>query len=144
MVKGLLRNFFWVRRYALGTFFVSPHLDLGRAEVGLGIGRMFVATLAYPWLAFLIFAEFAMLITAWVGAGIALARIVHRGLSRSAALILIPLCAALLLIAAAFPASEGDRYRIPAMPMLALVAAFGWTTHPGRSTEDVEQADQNE
>jgi hypothetical protein len=108
-------------------------------EAGFGIGRKLFATLAYPWLSFLIFVEFALLACAWVGVGMALARMAQARLS-SVVLILIPLCGALLLLAvAALPATPLNRFRVPAMPMLALVAAFGWTGGAGRWREDVRE-----
>jgi 4-amino-4-deoxy-L-arabinose transferase-like glycosyltransferase len=139
-LEAFLKNCFWVERHELGTFLFGPGFDLGRAEEGLGIGGRLFATLAYPWLSFLIFAEFALLVCAWVGVGLALARIAHPRLG-SVALILIPLCGALLLLAvAAFPATPQARYRVPAMPMLAVVAAFGWTAGPRRPVHDANRA----
>jgi hypothetical protein len=75
----------------------------------------------------------------WIGVGLALARSADAPL-RSAVFIVIPLCSALLLLAAAAPFtdwSDWDRYRVPAMPMLALVAAFGWTGGAARRWDDV-------
>jgi 4-amino-4-deoxy-L-arabinose transferase-like glycosyltransferase len=134
--EAFLKNCFWVERHELGTFLFDPSFDVGRAEAGLGIGRKLFATLAYPWLSFLILVEFTLLACAWAGVGMALARITHARFN-SVGLILIPLCGALLLLAvAAFPATPQARYRVPAMPMLAIVAAFGWTGGAARREND--------
>ena len=123
----------------MGSFLFGPGFDLGRTEGGFGSGRKLFATLAYPWLSFLIFVEFALLAYAWVGVGMALTRIAHARLG-SVGLILIPLCGALLLLAVAtFPAMPQARYRVPAMPMLAMVAAFGWTGGARRWRDDVRE-----
>ena len=138
-LEAFLKNCFWVGRHELGSFLFGPGFDLGRTEGGFGSGRKLFATLAYPWLSFLIFVEFALLAYAWVGVGMALTRIAHARLG-SVGLILIPLCGALLLLAvAAFPAMPQARYRVPAMPMLAMVAAFGWTGGARRWRDDVRE-----
>ena len=95
----------------------------------------------YPWLAFLTFVEIALLAFTWMGVGLALARTAHARL-RPAALIVIPLCGALLLLATAAPVtdwSDWDRYRVPVMPMLALVAAFGWIGGAARQGDNVRE-----
>jgi hypothetical protein len=70
--------------------------------------------------------QLALTIFMWIGVGLALCRI--RGRPRPiGSLILIPLCTSLLLLAAAAGPEMYDRFRVPVVPMLALVAAFGWT-----------------
>jgi len=87
-------------------------------------------TLSSSWLigirALLVF-QMILLVFTWIGVGMALWRIclTHAPMVW---LILVPLCAALLLLAAGAGPELVDRYRVPAMPMLGLVAAFGWTT----------------
>jgi 4-amino-4-deoxy-L-arabinose transferase-like glycosyltransferase len=135
--KGLLRTCFWVQRYALSYFFVSPRLDLGREEAGLGIRRQLLSALSYPWLSFLLIAELAMLTSIWLGVIMTLA-LNYRRLFRPIGPIVIPLCVAILLLAAsAGPLSE-DRYRVPAMPMLAMIAAFGWDACVRVPTRDAQ------
>ncbi len=65
--------------------------------------------------------------------------LIYRGRFRPIEPILIPLCVAILLLAAsAGPLSE-DRYRVPAMPMLAMIAAFGWDARAGHPTRDAQR-----
>ncbi len=80
--------------------------------------------------------QLALTIFMWIGVGLALCRI--RGRPRPIGwLILIPLCASLLLLTAAAGPEMYDRFRVPAVPMLALVAAFGWTASSARSARPV-------
>jgi hypothetical protein len=132
--RGLLRTCFFVQRYALSHFFVGPHLDLGREKGNLSIRSQILSTLSYPWLSFLLVAEFAALTSIWIGAIMALA-LTYRTRFRPIAPILIPLCVTILLLAASTGPLSEDRYRVPAMPMLAMIAAFGWDAcvrHPTR------------
>jgi hypothetical protein len=70
--------------------------------------------------------QLALTIFTWIGVGLALRRM--RGQPRPIdGLILIPLCTSLLLLAAAAGPEMYDRFRVPVVPMLALLAAFGWT-----------------
>jgi 4-amino-4-deoxy-L-arabinose transferase-like glycosyltransferase len=71
--------------------------------------------------------QMIVLVFTWIGVGMALWRI-RRTSALMVWLILVPLCASLLLLAGAAGPGAVDRYRVPAMPMLGLVAAFGWTT----------------
>ena len=88
-------------------------------------------TLSFPWLIgirFLLTFQLILLVFTWVGIGMVLWRI-RRTPASTARLIVIPLSAALLLlVATATDPGLVDRYRVPAMPMLALITAFGWTT----------------
>jgi hypothetical protein len=77
--------------------------------------------------------QLALTIFMWIGVALALRRM--RGQPRPIGfLILIPVCASFLLLAAAAGPEMYDRFRVPAVPMLALVAAFGWTAAAGRTT----------
>jgi len=136
--KGLLRTCFWVQRYGLSYFFVSPRLDLGRDEAGLSVRHQLLSTLSYPWLSFLLIVEFALLTSIWIGVIIALA-LTYRGRFKPIAPILIPLCVAILLLAASAAPWSEDRYRVPAMPMLAMIAAFGWDARVGHPTGDAQR-----
>ena len=75
--------------------------------------------------------QLTLTIFMWIGVGLALRRM--RGQPRPIrSLILIPLFTSLLLLAAAAGPEMYDRFRVPVVPMLALVAAFGWTAaEPG-------------
>ena len=137
--KPFLKNCFCVERAVLGSFLFGGGFNLERR----GSRSRFFVTLAYtyPWLAFLTFVEIALLAFTWMGVGLALARTAHARL-RPAALIVIPLCGALLLLATAAPVtdwSDWDRYRVPVMPMLALVAAFGWIGGAARPGDNVRE-----
>jgi hypothetical protein len=135
--KGLLRTCFFVQRYGLSYFFVSPRLDLGRAGAGLSLRGQLLLTLSYPWLSFLLIVELAVLASTWIGVIMTLA-LTYQGRFRPIGPIFIPLCVAMLLLAAsAGPLSE-DRYRVPAMPMLAMVAAFGWDACVRCATRDTQ------
>jgi hypothetical protein len=135
--KGLLRTCFWIQRCALSHFFVSPRLDLGREEAGLSIRRQLLSTLSYPWLWFLLIFEFAVLTSIWIGVIMALA-LTYRGRFKPIGAILTPLCG---YIAARFirGSLNEDRYCVPAMPMLAMIAVFGRDARVGHPTRDAQR-----
>ena len=140
-LKGFLRNCFSVQRLALSSFFFGGRFDSGQQQADVGIVRKILSTLSQPWLFFLLFAEFAVLVFTWIGAGMALVWIC-RGTFDSVGPILIPLGVAIVLLAAAAGPlqNKSDRFRVPAIPMLALVAAFGWSEYvsatPRNSLDD--------
>lgn len=120
-------------RPAVSTF-LGHRLDQREANTFLtrDILSSLRSTLGSPWLltirALLSF-QLALTIFTWIGVGLALWRM-HGQPSSVAWLILVPLCASLLLLAAAAGPEMNDRFRVPAVPMLALVAAFGWAAQP--------------
>jgi hypothetical protein len=137
-LDGLLRIVCMLpNRLGLSSF-LGHRMDRAeaRAFVNGNILSSFRLTLSSPWLtairALLSF-QLILMIFMWVGVGLAVGRL--RGTSASNVwLVLIPLCAVLLLLLAAAGPEATDRFRVPAMPMLALLAAFGWT--PSRLYSD--------
>jgi hypothetical protein len=112
---------------------------VGKAEASALVSRNILSsirtTFAYPWLVVvrsLLVYQFALNTFTFIGVGLALRR-VWESLLSNVWLIVIPLVAALLMIAPAAGLGEQDRYREPAVPMLAVVAAFGWTAKPRRA-----------
>jgi len=97
------------------------------------------STLDSPWLlgirALLAF-QSAVTLFMWTGVALAIYRLRDRT-SPDVWLIAIPLCASLLLLGAAAGPEMNDRFRVPVVPMLALVAAFGWTAKPRRKATPV-------
>lgn len=82
-----------------------------------------------PLLSILVVLELLLTAFIWVGVVLALRRIRY-GQSGQAALVLIPLLATLLLfVLSAGPEGEA-RFRVPAVPLLAIVAACGWSGLP--------------
>jgi hypothetical protein len=119
MLAGFLRNCFQFRG------------DIGQVLGYDGLERTLRPKLkpASPrstWLSAVVLVEFTLLALTWVGVGLALwcafyAQLVSPGL------VLIPLSMALLLVAAAAGPEAYIRFRVPSMPMLAMVGAIGWT-----------------
>jgi hypothetical protein len=87
------------------------------------------STFKSPWLLTiraLLSLQLTLTIFMWIGVGLALWRM--RGKPHPIGwLILIPLVSSILLLAAAAGPEMYDRFRVPTVPMFALVAAFGWT-----------------
>jgi hypothetical protein len=103
----------------------SPSVRVNRAHGT--VRQRLAAVLSSPLLLMLL--TFQLLLTAftWLGVAIALKRVPYRQ-ARKAALALIPLLATLLMfVLSAGPEVSGARYRIPAVPLLAIVAAWGWS-----------------
>lgn len=79
-----------------------------------------------PLLTALVTFQVALIVLTWIGVARALASI--RGKSaREAALILIPFSVALAMMILAAGAEAYARYRMPAMPFLAILAGIGWS-----------------
>lgn len=113
---------------------------VGKAETSALVSRNILSsirlTFASPWLVIirsLLFYQFVLNIFTFIGIGLALWR-VRVAPRPNVWLIVIPLVAALLMLAPAAGLGEHDRYREPVVPMLAVVAAFGWTARPRRVT----------
>jgi len=113
---------------------------VGNAEANALVSRNILSTIrltfASPWLIVirsLLFYQFALNIFTFIGVGLALCRVQEAPLP-NVWLVVIPLVAAFLMLAPAAGLGEHDRYREPAVPMLAVVAAFGWTAKPRRAT----------
>ncbi len=125
-LKGLLRNCFGVQRQTLGGFLFGPRFDPGRRLRGTGFDRKILALLSYPGLLALMLIQSLILAFTWLGVALACCRWREARASRQS-LIAVPfLFAALLLVAAAGPEAS-DRFRVPAMPALALLAGYGWS-----------------
>jgi hypothetical protein len=124
--KGLLRNCFWVQRQALGEFLFGAGFDPGRPQVGFSIGQKILSTLFYSWLSLLLLTEFVVVTFIWIGVSLALWSMRRAQLSFSDAIFILLFVPLLLLCATAGPEAS-DRFRVPAMPSLAIVAASGWT-----------------
>jgi len=130
-VKGFLRS--WImppNRIGLSTF-LGHQVDRGEANafISRNILSTIRSTLSSRWLASiraLLFFQLAVNIFTVIGVGLAVSR-AFSARSPDAWLVIIPLVAATLLLLAAAGPGESDRYRVPATPMLALIAAFGWT-----------------
>jgi hypothetical protein len=135
-LKGFLRNCFWVQRQAVGEFLFGAGFDPGRQQRAFGNGHKLVSTLSYRWLSFVLFVEFVILVLTWIGVGLALwsVRRTRPCLSGS---IFILLFVSLLLLGVTAGPEASDRFRVPAMPALALVAAFGWTAAVRRCNRNV-------
>jgi hypothetical protein len=121
---------------------------VGKAEASALVSRNIRSsirlTFTYPSLMgirILLFYQFILNIFTFIGVGLALWR-VRRVPVPNVWLIVIPLVGALLMIAPAAGLGEHDRYREPAVPMLALVAAFGWTTRPRPPTSIEMRSEQ--
>jgi 4-amino-4-deoxy-L-arabinose transferase-like glycosyltransferase len=150
--KQFLKNCFSVERDMLGSFLFGGGFNLEPRGSRFRFLLTPVAAIAdelrlaytYPGLAFLTFVDLSLLAFTWMGVGLALARIAHAPL-RSVVFIVMPLCGALLLLATAAAnctPSDWDRFRVPAIPMLALVAAFGWTGVSARRWDDVREDEE--
>ena len=135
-LKGFLRNCFWVQRQAVGEFLFGAGFDPGRQQRAFGNGHKLVSTLSYRWLSFVLFVEFVILVLTWIGVGLALwsVRRTRPCLSGS---IFILLFVSLLLLGVTAGPEASDRFRVPAMPALALVAAFGWAAAVRRCNRNV-------
>ena len=126
-LRGFLKSAFWVERSGIRALcgYKAP-----QNEAELSISKKILSILSFPLLSFILLMELGLIAFMWVGVGLALWRFrdSHR---RNNALTVIPLLAALLLLAAAAGPESYDRFRVPAMPMLAIVAASGWTGRHG-------------
>jgi hypothetical protein len=129
-IDGLLRACFMLpNRFGLSSFLGHR---VGQAEAHAFISRNILssvrATLSSPWLltvrALLSF-QLILMIFMWVGVGLAVGRL-RGAVPSNVWLVLILLCAGLLLLVAPAGPEANDRFRVPATPMLALLAAFGW------------------
>jgi hypothetical protein len=122
-LRGFLKTSFGVDRSGLR---ILCGYETPRNEAKLGISQKIFSVLSFPLLSFVLLMEFGLLAFTWAGVGRAL-WCLRYSQSRNNALIIIPLFAAVLLLAAAAGPEGYDRFRVPAMPMLAIVAAAGWT-----------------
>ena len=131
-----LKSFIWIcyappNRPALGELLAH---NPDRAETNAFVSRNIVSdiksTLSSRWLLemrTLISLQLGLTLFTWTGVGLALRRFRHEPPPQRWVLLIL-LCAAFVLVAAASGPEGNDRFRVPAMPMLALLAAFGWTT----------------
>ena len=124
--KGFLQNCFWVQRQTLGGFLFGPQFDPGRQLRGADFSRKLLTALSFPGLLVLMLIQSLVLAFTWIGVGLAWhgRREAAPGRQR---LIAVPLLFAFLLLVAAAGPEASDRFRVPAMPALALLAAYGWS-----------------
>jgi hypothetical protein len=116
-------------RFDLSSFFGHR---VGQVEARSFVSRDILSsvrlTLSSTWLVTvraLLFLQLILMIFLWVGVGLAIGRL--RGAAPSNVwLVLTLLCAGLLLLVAPAGPEATERFRVPAIPMLALLAAFGW------------------
>jgi len=80
-----------------------------------------------PLLTALVIFQILLSIFVWIGTGLALGGIRDKS-KREAALVLIPFGIALAMIAMASGAEAIARYRMPAIPLLAMLAGIGWAS----------------
>jgi len=122
-LRGFLKSAFSVDRCGLRILcgFETP-----RREADAGISEKILSILSSPLLSLVLLMEYCLLAFTWAGAALAL-WCLRDSPSGNKALCMIPLFAAVLLLAAAAGPEGYDRFRVPAMPLLAIVAASGWT-----------------
>jgi len=121
-------------------------LGPGVAGEGPLVGRvgMIRSTLDSPLLLVarvLILLQLVVTILTWIGVGLAGRCLLHVTVSEKWS-VLAPLAAALLLLAASAGPEGFSRFRVPALPMLAMVAAFGWA-FTLRGTDRATSADES-
>ena len=78
-----------------------------------------------PLLTALVAMQFALILAMWIGVGFALYACVDKS-PRDASLVLIPFAVGMAMMVLAAGAEAYARYRMPALPLLALVAGVGW------------------
>jgi len=115
----------------VGLSFFFGH-RVGQAEARAFVRRNILSsvllTLSSPWLVTfraLLSLQLILMIFMWIGVGLAVWRL--RSMEPlNIRLVLVLLCAAFLLLVAAAGPEATDRFRVPAVPLLALLAGFGW------------------
>lgn len=122
--KGLLRTAFGVDRTGLKVLLGCNRTHDSSERQDSEIGR----SNGCPWLiSLLVHFELALLTFSWLGVALALVALPHSNRKEVTLIIIALMTAGLLLIAAAGP--EGyDRFRVPAVPMLAIVAGLAWSS----------------
>jgi hypothetical protein len=121
-LKGFLKDSLLPGRSSLGQFLGH---DVTVHDAGLGLRQRMLSTLSSPLLAALYTQELLMTLFTWLGAALALRRV--RGMTlQNSMVVLIPLFVSVLLLLAAAGPEASDRFRLPVVPMLAIVAGFGW------------------
>lgn len=121
--KGLLRNSFSPDRTDLSRVI---GYESSPVKADLDFKEKILSVLNRPLLLVLVVFQLALIIFTWIGVVLALWQI-GRMRFPDAALIVVPIVVALMLLLAAAGPEGYSRFRVPAWPMLALVAAFGWT-----------------
>ncbi len=122
-LRGFLKSAFSVDR---GGPRILCGYETPRDEADSGSSEKIFSILSFPLLSLVLLMGYCLLAFTWAGAGLAL-WCLRNSPSRNNALSIIPLTAAVLLLAAAAGPEGYDRFRVPAMPLLAIVAASGWT-----------------
>jgi hypothetical protein len=79
-----------------------------------------------PLLTVLVILQLALIAFTWIGVALALVRLYGTS-ARDIAVVLIPLGVALAMILMASGAEAYARYRMPAIPLLAILAGIGWS-----------------
>ncbi len=129
-----LRSLVW-QALAPDRAHLLPYVETASApdSYSASVDQRLQRTLRSPLMSILIFAQFVFLLFIWSGVARALWRLktFHR---RDVTIVLIAVGVALTLLALAAGPEAQARFRIPAIPMIALVAAFGWFA-PGPSRQ---------
>jgi hypothetical protein len=111
----------------LGGFLFGPQFDLGRQLRGADFSRKILTVLSFPGLLVLMLIQSLVLAFTWIGVGLAW-RGRREAVPDRQSVIAVPLLFAFLLLVAAAGPEASDRFRVPAMPALALLAAYGWSS----------------
>lgn len=124
--KFLLRNCFGADWSHPGVWLFDPAQT--QADASRSAGTLLARS--FRWLSVL--GQFALTAVTWTGILFALCRLRWRR-NLEVGLILVPLSVALALLLAAAGPEGYCRFRVPAVPMLAMVAGFGWMADTRRS-----------
>ncbi len=130
MVKGLLWESLTPEATGLSHFFGNQRVakdlhTVGADQSSAAFRRKVRAIFQSPMIAALAGVQMLLMIFIWIGVILALGR-AWRGGRREAELILIPLAFVLFMLGAAAGLGGTARYRVPAMPILAMLGGVGW------------------
>jgi len=129
-VEMTLRSFLWLAvvpdrgslNELLGTHAGATAYLAATGQLSTRIHQL----LHSPLLTVLVTFQLALTAITWIGVAFALAA-VRRKSAREVAVVLLPLGVALMMIALASGVDAYARYRMPAVPLLAILAGIGWS-----------------
>ena len=129
-VSMTARSFFWLAvvpdrgglNELLGTNAGATSYLAATGEIGARLKQLVHS----PLLTVLVLLQLILTAFTWIGAALAVIRLRGRP-RREIAVVLIPLGVALVMILLASGAEAYARYRMPAIPLLAIVAGVGWS-----------------